>query len=56
MAKLVKQCRYDRNGKKLINSYHANISKSILNQTNIKDTDEIIIYTKDNKIIIEKGK
>jgi len=54
MPKLVKQLRYYKDGRSIINCYHANISKEILKQTNIKDSDEIIIYTKDNKIIIEK--
>lgn len=54
MPKLAKQLYYNANGEKKINCYKATISKEILKQTNIKGNDQIKIYVKDNKIIIEK--
>lgn len=55
MSKLNKQCYINAKGEKKVNCYHAHISKEVLNQTNIKDDDKIVIYAKDNKIIIEKA-
>ena len=54
MAKLTKQMYYKANGEKRLNCYKVALSKDIVSQTNIKDDDNIRIYTKDNKIIIEK--
>lgn len=55
MAKLVKNYYYGKNGEKKVNSYFANISKEVLNKTNIKEDDEIKIYSEKNKIIIERA-
>lgn len=54
MAKLGKQPYFTRAGEKKINCYKVNIKKEIVEQAGIKDTDEIKVYTKDGKIIIEK--
>jgi len=54
MSKLAKQYYLNTKGEKKINCYKATISKEILKQTNIKENDPVKIYTKDNKIIIEK--
>lgn len=54
MPKLAKNYYYGKNGERKINCYVVNISKEILNKTDIKDTDNIKIYSKENKIIIEK--
>lgn len=54
MSRLNKQCYINAKGERKVNCYHAHISKEVLSKTNIKDTDEIDIYAKDNKIIIEK--
>lgn len=56
MAKLVKQFRYTKDGKALINCYHINISKEVLNNSDIKDSDEIIVYAENGRIIVEKKK
>ncbi len=55
MPKLAKQYYYSPNGERKINCYKASISKELLKQTNIKENDQVKIYAKDNKIIIEKG-
>lgn len=55
MARLNKQHYMTNKGEKKVNCYHVTISKEVLNKTNIKDTDEINVYAKDNKIIIEKA-
>lgn len=55
MPKLAKNVYYNSKGEKKVNCYIAHISKEILSQTNIKEDDSIIIYTKDNKIIIERA-
>lgn len=54
MTKLAKQMYYNAKGEPKINCYKINISKAIVNMTNIKECDRIKIYAKDNKIIIEK--
>ncbi len=55
MAKLMKNCYYDRNGNKKINCYMANIPKSVVAETNITESSEIKVYSQENKIIIEKA-
>lgn len=55
MARLNKQNYITSKGERKINCYHITISKELLSKTNIKDDDELVIYTKDNKIIIEKA-
>ena len=54
MAKLTKQMYYKADGPKRINCYKVAISKEIVKQANIQDDEEIKIYKKKNKIIIEK--
>ena len=54
MPKLAKNVYYNSKGEKKVNCYIAHISKEILAQTNIKEDDNIMVYVKDNKIIIEK--
>lgn len=54
MKKINKLYYYTKSGERKINSYVVNITKEILNKTNINDNDNIKIYVKDNKIIIEK--
>lgn len=54
MQKLGKQYYYSPTGEKKINCYKINISKEIIEKTNIKNNDNIKVYAKDNKIIIEK--
>ncbi len=54
MSKLAKNYYYNKQGERKINCYLVNISKEIVKDSNIKDEDEIKIYSKDNKIIIEK--
>lgn len=54
MPKLAKNCYRTAKGDKRINCYMANIPKEVLRETNIMDDDEINIYAKDNKVIIEK--
>ncbi len=54
MAKLVKNTYFDRNGNKKINCYFVHISKKVVKEAGIKDTEEIKVYSEGNKIIIEK--
>ena len=54
MPKLAKNYYYGKNGERKINCYIVNIPKGTLNQIDIKETDNIKIQAKDNKIIIEK--
>ena len=57
MAKLAKQMYYSASkGEKKLNCYKINIPKRIVKQTDFKETDELNITVKDNKIIIEKNK
>ena len=54
MPKLAKQYYFNAKGEKKINCYKVNISKQIIDKTNLED-EEIKIVVKDNKIIIEKA-
>ena len=56
MTKLAKQMYYNAKGEHKINCYKINIPKRIIKQTDFKETDELNITVKDNKIIIEKNK
>lgn len=55
MAKLNKQFYYTKDGDKKINCYHILVPRTIVDATNIKDNDELKVYSKNNKIIIEKS-
>jgi len=54
MPKLAKQYYLNAKGEKKVNCYKVNISKQIIDKTNLED-EEIKITIKDNKIIIEKA-
>ena len=54
MTKLNKANYYNRKEKKKVNCYKVNISKELIAKANISEEDEINIYAKDGKIIIEK--
>lgn len=54
MRRLNKQYYYTRDGERKTNCYHVVISKNVIGETNITEDDELKIYAKDNKIIIEK--
>lgn len=54
MPKLAKQYYFNAKGEKKVNCYKVNISKQIIDKTNLED-EEIKIVVKDNKIIIEKA-
>lgn len=55
MPKLMKNYYRTSNGDKRVNCYMANIPKEVVRKTDILDDDEIKIYAKNKKIIIEKG-
>ena len=46
---------YIKNGERKLNCYLVNIPKRVVFHSGIKDTDELKVYTKDGKIIIEKA-
>lgn len=54
MPKLTKNYYYGKNGERKINCYLINISKDVVQKATIKDDEELKIYAKDGKIIIEK--
>lgn len=54
MGKLGKNLYRTSKGETRLNCYLVSISKDIVAQTNITDNDELKVYAKDNKIIIEK--
>ena len=54
MPKLAKNMWTNSKGERKLNCYVVNISKEIVNQTDLKDK-EIKVFAKDNKIIIEKS-
>lgn len=55
MPKLAKNMWTNSKGERKVNCYLINLSKEIVSQTNITEEDEVKIYVKDNKIIIEKA-
>lgn len=54
MAKLGKNSYRTAKGEKKLNCYMVPLTKELVAQTNITESDELKITTKDNKIIIEK--
>ena len=54
MARLIKQKYYTASGEAKINNYMVKLPKAIVEQSNIKDTDEIKLSITDGKIVIEK--
>lgn len=54
--KLGKQMYFTATGEKKINCYKINIPKVVVKKSEISDEDEIKVYAKDNKIIIEREK
>ena len=52
--KLIKQNYKTKKGLRL-HCYKIALSKEVVNQANIKDVDNLKVYAKENKIIIEKG-
>ena len=54
MPKLAKQYYFNAKGEKKVNCYKINISKQIVDKTDLEDK-KIKIVVKDNKIIIERA-
>lgn len=54
MSKLAKQYWINSKGEKKVNCYKLNLSKQLVDKTDLGDK-EIKIVVKDNKIIIEKA-
>ena len=55
MAKLIKKMFYTSTGDKKVNNYIVCISKSIAEQAGFNGDEQLKIYAKKDKIIIEKG-
>lgn len=54
MPKLNKQMYYNAKGEQKINCYKVNISKEVVKESEIKDEENVKIYAKNKKIIIER--
>ena len=54
MKKLTKQYYMTLKGEKKVNCYHINLSKEIIKEANISEDDDLKIYAKNDKIIIER--
>lgn len=52
--KLTKQYYYNAKGEKKINCYKVTITKELAKSVGIEEDDNIKIYAKDNKIVIER--
>jgi len=52
--KLIKNKYRTLKGDIKVNSYLLNISKKVVEESGIKDTDNIKVYANGNKIIVEK--
>ena len=55
MAKLIKQNYKTKDGKVKIHCYRIMLSKKMIEDSNIKDTDELKISVIDGKIVIERA-
>lgn len=55
MAKFVKKKYYNANGDAKVNNYLIYISKEIVKEAGLTGEENLKIYAKDKKIIIEKG-
>ena len=53
--KLTKQYYYNAKGERKINCYKVTITKDLAKSVGIEENDDIKIYAKDNKIVIEKA-
>ena len=56
MTKLAKNMWTNSKGERKLNCYLVNLSKDVVNKADIKEEDELKIYAKDKKIIIERRK
>ena len=56
MTKLAKNMWTNAKGERKLNCYLVNISKEVVNKADIKEEDDLDIYAKDKKIIIERKK
>ena len=56
MAKLVKKKYRKLNGEIAINNYFAFISKSVIDAAGWTGEEQIKVYAKDGKIVIERGR
>lgn len=54
MTKLAKNMYTTAKGERKLNCYVVNIPKEVVNKSDIKDGDNIRIYSKGGKILIEK--
>lgn len=54
MPKLGKIFWSNSNGERKINCFTVTIPKKVVSETDITDKDELEIYPKENKIVIEK--
>lgn len=55
MQKLKKQTYITKKEGEKTNNYYITIPKKVVAETNITEQDGIKVYSKNNKIIIEKG-
>ena len=55
MPKLAKNKYRTLGGEVKVNSYLISIPKKIVNETNIKENDNVKVYSERNRIIIEKA-
>lgn len=54
MTKLAKNMWTTTKGERKLNCYLVNLSKEVVNKTNIKEEDELNIHAENNRIIIER--
>ena len=54
--KLVKKKYYDATGRAKINNFFAYVSIDVARRAGFTGEEQIVVYAKDNKIIIEKEK
>lgn len=54
MAKLIKKKYYKANGESEINNFFVYISKEVVKEAEFDENEQVKVYAKDGKIIIEK--
>lgn len=55
MPKLAKNMYTTAKGERKLNCYVIHISKEVVEQTNIKENDNVVVCAENNKIVIKKG-
>lgn len=54
MPKLAKNYYYSKNGERKVNCYMVNLPKNVIQEANINDEEQVVIYAEHGRVIIEQ--